>query len=485
MLHNVLARQLPVEPAQVAAALAAAGIAPDRRPQTRGGGGVAGAARGVRRDRPDRRGRRGDEEPRRDARRPARRLTPVVRLAPAKLNLTLAVVGRRPDGYHALHSVMAPLALADRLSLAPDRRPAPRDTPPRRRASTPVPTADNLVLRAIDAARRAVRPQLGDAAAGARRPARQADPGRGGAGRRQQRRRRGDRRRPRGVVGDRRARRRPSVRRSPPRSAATCRSSSPAARPSSRAAASGSRRSAGSASRRRAAPGRPPRHAGGRGPHRGGLRGLGRRRDGPARRRARRSSEHFASRVRVRAERAASSSSGPACWPSPTTSCRPRRPSSTGLVAAPPGADAAARPADRAVRLRADPVGALSFARRRRARRGVRPGRRRRPASSPPRATAPPFVAATTFLITPDEPTDHREERAHDPPGDPDERRARPRSARTARRSGAASSCSARASSGSIRRPASSPTASRPRPSARSATSSRSSTRPASASTTS
>ncbi|HET7474198.1 MAG TPA: 16S rRNA (adenine(1518)-N(6)/adenine(1519)-N(6))-dimethyltransferase RsmA [Candidatus Limnocylindrales bacterium] len=34
MLHNVLARQLPVEPARVDAALAAAHIAPDRRPQT-------------------------------------------------------------------------------------------------------------------------------------------------------------------------------------------------------------------------------------------------------------------------------------------------------------------------------------------------------------------------------------------------------------------------------------------------------------------
>ena len=31
-----------------------------------------------------------------------RRLLPVVRLAPAKVNLTLAVVGRRPDGSHAL-----------------------------------------------------------------------------------------------------------------------------------------------------------------------------------------------------------------------------------------------------------------------------------------------------------------------------------------------------------------------------------------------
>jgi 4-diphosphocytidyl-2-C-methyl-D-erythritol kinase len=45
-------------------------------------------------------------------------LPPVVRLAPAKLNLTLAVVGSRPDGFHDLHSVMVPLALGDRLSLA-------------------------------------------------------------------------------------------------------------------------------------------------------------------------------------------------------------------------------------------------------------------------------------------------------------------------------------------------------------------------------
>ena len=43
--------------------------------------------------------------------------TPVVRLAPAKLNLTLAVLGSRPDGFHELHSVMVPLAFGDRLSL--------------------------------------------------------------------------------------------------------------------------------------------------------------------------------------------------------------------------------------------------------------------------------------------------------------------------------------------------------------------------------
>jgi 4-diphosphocytidyl-2-C-methyl-D-erythritol kinase len=45
-------------------------------------------------------------------------LHPVVRLAPAKLNLTLAVLGLRPDGFHDLHSVMVTLGLADRLSLA-------------------------------------------------------------------------------------------------------------------------------------------------------------------------------------------------------------------------------------------------------------------------------------------------------------------------------------------------------------------------------
>ena len=83
-----------------------------------------------------------------------RRLSPVVRLAPAKLNLTLAVVGRREDGYHTLHSVFVPLTLADRLSLAPARR-RPRHAP-RQRASTPDRRTDNLVLRALAATRAAV-----------------------------------------------------------------------------------------------------------------------------------------------------------------------------------------------------------------------------------------------------------------------------------------------------------------------------------------
>jgi 4-diphosphocytidyl-2-C-methyl-D-erythritol kinase len=87
---------------------------------------------------------------------PARLLTPVVRLAPAKLNLTLAVVGHRSDGFHALHSVMVPLALADQLSLAVDPTP---DAPDKLRVDgfDAGPVADNLVLRAIAATRRAVR----------------------------------------------------------------------------------------------------------------------------------------------------------------------------------------------------------------------------------------------------------------------------------------------------------------------------------------
>lgn len=91
---------------------------------------------------------------------PARRVTPVVRVAPAKLNLTLAVVGRRPDGFHDLHSVMAPLELADRLALGPAHGPEDRlhvVGPGGGPAPDVGPLADNLVLRALRAARAAVR----------------------------------------------------------------------------------------------------------------------------------------------------------------------------------------------------------------------------------------------------------------------------------------------------------------------------------------
>jgi len=89
-----------------------------------------------------------------DAPRPAdRRLAPVIRLAPAKLNLTLAVGGRRADGYHELHSVMVPLALADRLSVAPAVGPADTLAVAGFDAG---PSRDNLVLRAIAETRAAL-----------------------------------------------------------------------------------------------------------------------------------------------------------------------------------------------------------------------------------------------------------------------------------------------------------------------------------------
>jgi 4-diphosphocytidyl-2-C-methyl-D-erythritol kinase len=82
---------------------------------------------------------------------------PVVRLAPAKLNLTLAVVGRRDDGFHDLHSVFVPLALSDRLSVAP-LGPGGADVADTLHVSgfDPGGVADNLVLRGIAAARAAV-----------------------------------------------------------------------------------------------------------------------------------------------------------------------------------------------------------------------------------------------------------------------------------------------------------------------------------------
>ena len=157
MLHNVLPRQLPIDPATIAAALAEVGIASDRRPQTLGVGewiALLGALGPIP---ADRRGRRGGG---RAVTAPRGRVTPVVRVAPAKLNLTLAVVGRRPDGFHLLHSVMVTLDLADRLTLDPAFGPADRlhvvGT-----ASSPAPdlgpVQENLVLRAIAAARTAIR----------------------------------------------------------------------------------------------------------------------------------------------------------------------------------------------------------------------------------------------------------------------------------------------------------------------------------------
>jgi 4-diphosphocytidyl-2-C-methyl-D-erythritol kinase len=81
--------------------------------------------------------------------------SPVVRAAPAKLNLTLAVIGRRDDGFHDLHSVFVPLALHDVLTLAPSGGAARGDTL-HVTGLDAGPTDENLVVRAIGAARAAV-----------------------------------------------------------------------------------------------------------------------------------------------------------------------------------------------------------------------------------------------------------------------------------------------------------------------------------------
>jgi 16S rRNA (adenine1518-N6/adenine1519-N6)-dimethyltransferase len=61
MLHNVLARQLPIDADRVTVALAAADIAPDRRPQTLAVGEWLALRETLGPIGPDRRGRRGDE----------------------------------------------------------------------------------------------------------------------------------------------------------------------------------------------------------------------------------------------------------------------------------------------------------------------------------------------------------------------------------------------------------------------------------------
>ncbi|MFH1169910.1 MAG: 4-diphosphocytidyl-2C-methyl-D-erythritol kinase, partial [Chloroflexota bacterium] len=42
--------------------------------------------------------------------------------APAKLNLTMEVLGKRPDGFHEVRSVMQQVSLCDSLSFQPGRQ---------------------------------------------------------------------------------------------------------------------------------------------------------------------------------------------------------------------------------------------------------------------------------------------------------------------------------------------------------------------------
>lgn len=66
--------------------------------------------------------------------------------APAKINLTLHVLGRRADGYHALESLVAFAGTGDTLSLVPSGTLALAISGPN--ADRAGPSADNLVLKA-------------------------------------------------------------------------------------------------------------------------------------------------------------------------------------------------------------------------------------------------------------------------------------------------------------------------------------------------
>jgi 4-diphosphocytidyl-2-C-methyl-D-erythritol kinase len=78
----------------------------------------------------------------------------LVEKAPAKINLTLRVLGRRADGYHRLESLVAFADLADTLSLQPGGDAALDITGPFAAACGPV--AGNLVLKALAALRERV-----------------------------------------------------------------------------------------------------------------------------------------------------------------------------------------------------------------------------------------------------------------------------------------------------------------------------------------
>jgi 4-diphosphocytidyl-2-C-methyl-D-erythritol kinase len=73
----------------------------------------------------------------------------VVGFAPAKVNLTLHVLGRRPDGYHEIESLVAFAAVGDRLTFAPGDTLALDVSGPTAVAAGA--SGDNLVLKAARA----------------------------------------------------------------------------------------------------------------------------------------------------------------------------------------------------------------------------------------------------------------------------------------------------------------------------------------------
>lgn len=118
-LSNALARALPIPAGQIDSALRVAGIDPGLRAQAVDMNGWLRLADALH---PIPGGRSVEREELRVAladspRRRGSRHAAVEEEAPGKVNLTLAVIGRRSDGFHELHSVVAPLRFGDHLTL--------------------------------------------------------------------------------------------------------------------------------------------------------------------------------------------------------------------------------------------------------------------------------------------------------------------------------------------------------------------------------
>ena len=87
--------------------------------------------------------------------------------APAKLNLFLEILGKRPDGYHEIETVMAPISCYDWLAFRPGND--GNLTLTVRGGADDVPTDDrNLVIRALQCVREWAESKLGKTGLGAR-----------------------------------------------------------------------------------------------------------------------------------------------------------------------------------------------------------------------------------------------------------------------------------------------------------------------------
>src|SRR5919198_3464282 len=85
----------------------------------------------------------------------ARAMTSISERAFAKVNLSLKVLGRRPDGYHEIESVFAFAAIGDRIPLDAPADPAVKVTGPFATAIA----GENMVARALAHLRR-IEPRL-------------------------------------------------------------------------------------------------------------------------------------------------------------------------------------------------------------------------------------------------------------------------------------------------------------------------------------